>query len=157
MSDIDSLIGWLAGIMDGEGSMGVYKGYTTCQKGRRQRVRPHAVISVGNTEIGLVKPFADRYGGKVILRDYKTQISEGENFIWTLSATRVTKSNQLIHCILELLPYLRSMKKIQQAICCLKFLRVDSRSYKDFIPQTKTQTEVKVENKTSLEEFFKRE
>jgi hypothetical protein len=99
-------LGWAAGIIDGEGSIGVY-----CNNHRHYKLQ----ITVANTDPRMVLKLQDILGGAVCT--HKRQLSTRKNyFIWSASARQA-------HEILEiLLPFFVAKK--EQAMVALEFARL---------------------------------
>ena len=143
-----TLKAWMAGIIDGEGNVGVYRKDTT---------NPYGVIQISNSELVLLNPFKKRYGGKISLQKKKgTESSKGiilrrDIFLWRLTVGKQRRKRLFEQCLLEILPYLQNPKKIQKVIDCLIFIRCARKRWEHLIPKF-----IHIQNKNNLnplEEF----
>ena len=116
---------WMAGIFDGEGSVGIGRHITKTSKA------PHYLLqaTMTNTERQLVEPFLV-FGGHVRM-DKPRGIQVLPIFRWTVSA------NDTLHFLEQIAPHLRSYKKAR-CVLGIEFQqqKVDGGRVKDSYNQT---------------------
>lgn len=111
-------LAWLAGMMDGEGCVGLYE-YTTT-KGYETRVI-RGMVTVVNTHEPTMDKVAEIYDelGAVY---YRRKVEHPKNPTWKNSFTIVVQNREGMTVVLEaILPYLVTKK--EQAELCLQYLR----------------------------------
>lgn len=105
-------LAWQAGIMDGEGTI------TITRQIRKDRASPsfRPFVTVTNTNIDLIAPFVQKWGGCVYRSvDLRTEKKWSDSFSWYCPHTVVPIF------LTSIMPYLRGKRK--QAELVLEFLR----------------------------------
>jgi hypothetical protein len=98
---------YLAGILDGEGSIGVYKRFVGKKKGASYSLR----VMVGNTDVSLIR-WLQRLGGSI----YEQKPKKSN---WSVCYTWTVWANQAAAILEEVLPYM--LVKREQAERALFF------------------------------------
>lgn len=97
---------WMAGIIDGEGTLTITK---QIRPGRPSPAyRP--IAQVTNTDAGLVQPFYDAFGGGIYERPDKRTDKSGNN--WATAWTWHCPDRQLTYFLEGVRPFLRSIKAV---------------------------------------------
>lgn len=102
---------WMAGIVDGEGCIGIYP-----RGGAREEY--YLQLRVTNTEIELVKPFEKAFGGSLrVVKEGRYNLNGLDYYVWTVSHKKAASA------LATLLPLLRSSRKQKAAALGVKFQR----------------------------------
>lgn len=125
-------LAWMAGIIDGEDTIGVYGFQNEERKRKKCTYSKCAVIHVGNSEKELIYPFYQRFGGKLkeitsenINKQHQIKTTKSQ-WCWTLTfgrgGNKENKKIRKINFLQLILPYLHCPSKIQGTKDCLEFL-----------------------------------
>lgn len=103
------LFAWCAGLFEGEGSIFTKVTTPSDRISRRYQI----IVSMGNTDTALLKPFLETWGGRI--RPKKgTPLSRKPYFEWRIECSRVVKF------LRDVLPFLRGEKR-EKAIIAIDF------------------------------------
>ena len=104
---------WLAGVIDGEGTVGVYKQHRPANK---SKVRYFANVQVAGTHKGFIEEVARTMGCSSYVSEKANRIQQGHKPVWSVAARR-----RYVRRTLEaVLPYL--IIKKEQAALVLEFV-----------------------------------
>lgn len=103
---------YIAGFMDGEGSISLGKDYPRVN-GHKTKIQYNLVVSMCNTNKEIVEWFKQELGGSITIRKWTKGKNHKQAYQWNL------KSNQAIDFLKEILSYLKIKK--QQAELAIEF------------------------------------
>jgi hypothetical protein len=97
-------LAYMAGIIDGEGSIGFYKNYINTIHEWHYNTR----LSITNTDLALINWLQDTFSGKIyVIPPDKNHLGKKPVYRWHLN-----KKQEILNLLIDILPYLR-LKKLQ--------------------------------------------